>query len=487
MVIETQASRRRSRFIGLLAGPLLAWVIAAQFRPEGLPLAGTYVAAIASWMAVWWATEAINVAATAFLPLIAFPILGVEPIEDVSSAYAHPIIYLFLGGFIMAIAIEKSGLHMRSAIRIFLLAGVNSRAIVGSFMVAAAFISMWISNTSTTMMMLPVALSVSSVVKHSMPGLGEDELRNFEVSTLLGLAYGATIGGVSTLVGTPPNAFLAGFMESSYGLEIDFARWMIIGVPLSLVMLPMGWFVLVRMMYPTGFKASEDTVVHLQKMSAGLGQIKTAEVRVGLLFLVLVFGWLMRKPIVELTGAVQITDAAVAMVVALAAFIVPSGERGQALINWDDTRRLPWGVLVLFGGGLALASAMTESELTLWLGGQLAPVGEVHIALLVFCACILVIFLTELTSNLATTATFLPVVAALALQIDANPLVLLAPVTLASSFAFMLPVATPPNAIVFGSGRVGISTMMRAGVALNLIGVAILTLVALLLVPRVFG
>ena len=263
-----------SRLIGLVVGPLLAWLIALNFRPEGLPISGTYVAAIATWMAIWWATEAINVAATAFLPLIAFPILGVAPISDVSSAYAHPIIYLFLGGFIMAIAIEKSGLHMRSAIRIFLLAGVNSRAIVGSFMVAAAFISMWISNTSTTMMMLPIVLSVVSVVGKSMPSLSQDELRNFELSTLLGLAYGATIGGVSTLVGTPPNAFLAGFMESSYGQEIDFARWMIIGVPLSFIMLPTCWFVLVKIMYPTKFNATKGTVAHLRKMNVELGQIK---------------------------------------------------------------------------------------------------------------------------------------------------------------------------------------------------------------------
>lgn len=475
------------RRAGLVVGPALAAVVFLFFRPEGLPVTGTYVAAIATWMAIWWATETVNVAVTAFLPLILFPLFGVGPISEVSTSYSHPIVYLFLGGFVMAIAIEKSGLHMRSALKIFLMAGINSKAIVGGFMIAAAAISMWISNTSTTMMMLPIAMSVVHVVRQTMTGLSAAELRNFELSIYLGLAYGATIGGVSTLVGTPPNAFLSGFMETAYNIEIDFARWMIIGVPMALVMLPICWLVLVRFMFPVSFVATDDTLQHLKNEAAALGPVRQAESRVAMLFVLLVAGWLLRKPIANFTGAAEITDAAIAMMAAFAAFMIPSGEKGKALIDWDDMKRLPWGVLVLFGGGLALAKGMSDTDLTLWLGQQLSPLGAVHVALLVVGACVLVIFLTELTSNLATAATFLPVMAALAIEIDINPLVLLAPVTLASSFAFMLPVATPPNAIIFSSGRVSIADMMRAGFVLNLIGVVVVTVISLTLVPLVFS
>ena len=486
MVNSKSLNPKWYRRFGFFSGPLVATIIFFFFRPDGLPMEASCVAAIASWMAIWWATEAVHVAVTAFLPMILFPITGVGPISEVSKSYAHPIIYLFLGGFVMALAIEKSGLHLRAALRIFRLAGVNARGIVAGFMIAAAVISMWISNTSTTIMMLPIAMSVVFVVRDSISDVDEKEMRNFELAIFLGLAYGATIGGVSTLVGTPPNAFLSGFMESTYNTEIDFARWMIIGVPLAIIMLPICWFVLVRILFPIDFTASERTLRHLEAKDRELGSVRKAEVRVGLLFLLLVSGWLFRKPLIALTGAQQLTDTGIAMIAAVAAFIIPSGDKDEGLMTWEDTKKLPWGILVLFGGGLALASGMASSELTSWLGKQLSPLGQIHVALLIVAACALVIFLTELTSNLATTATFLPIMAALALETGNDPLVFLAPVTLASSFAFMLPVATPPNAIVFSSGKVSIPEMMRAGFVLNIIGVIVLTLVAVFLVPIVF-
>ena len=474
------------RRVGFVLGPLAAILIFFLFRPAELPLLASCVAAIATWMAIWWATEAVHVAVTAFLPLILFPLCGVGRLSEISASYAHPIIYLFFGGFVMAIAIEKSGLHLRAALRIFRFFGVNARAIVAGFMVAAASISMWISNTSTTIMMLPIAMSVVFVVRESMTDISEREMRNFELAIFLGLAYGATIGGVSTLVGTPPNAFLSGFMQDSYNTEIDFARWMIIGVPLTVIMLPVCWFVLVRILFPISFTASERTLRHLEAKDRELGAVRKAEIRVGLLFILLVVGWLLRKPITAETGAAELTDAGIAMTAAVVAFIIPSGEKGEGLITWEDTKKLPWGILVLFGGGLALANGMTSSELTLWLGEQLAPLGAIHVAVLIIAACGLVIFLTELTSNLATTATFLPVMAALAVESGNDPLVFLVPVTLASSFAFMLPVATPPNAIIFSSGKVSIREMMRAGFVLNIIGIFMLTIFAIFLVPRVF-
>ncbi len=475
------------KIVGFVAGPTLAAVIFVIFRPEGLPVHGTYVAAIAAWMAIWWATEATNVAVTAFLPLVVFPLFGVATMKETAISYAHPIVYLFMGGFIMALAIEKSGLHHRAALRIFQIAGVNARAIVGGFMVAAALISMWVSNTSTTLMMLPIAMSVVYVVRETMDDLSAKELSDFEISIFLGLAYGATMGGVATLVGTPPNAFMAGFMQSTYDMEVDFARWMIIGIPLTAVMLPLIWFVLVRVLYPVNFIASDRTTAHLEAKRKELGPLSAAEFRTGFLFLALVAGWVLRKPLVAWTGAAELSDAAVAMMAGIVAFLIPSGKKGETLVTWEDTKRLPWGVLILFGGGLALAGGMTSSELTLWLGQRLAPLGTIHIAFLIVAACALVIFLTELTSNLATTATFLPVMAALAVETGNNPLIFVIPVTLAASFAFMLPVATPPNAIVFSSGRVSIPKMMRAGFVLNLAGIIVLTFVALTLVPIVFG
>jgi len=327
-----------SKTVRTIMGPLLAALVFIFFRPEGLPIYATYVAAIATWMAIWWATEATNVAVTAFLPLILFPLFGISTMQ-----------------FIMALAIEKSGLHQRAALRIFQVVGVNAKAIVGGFMIAAALLSMWISNTSTALMMLPIATSVVYVVRENMDELAEKEIGDFEISIFLGLAYGATMGGIATLVGTPPNAFMAGFMQTTYGVEVDFARWMIIGVPLTVVMLPIIWIVLVKILYPVNFMASERTTAHLNAKRNELGKPSVAEKRTGILFLLLVAGWMLRKPLAELTGAAEISDSAIAMMAGMLAFLIPSGKNGEALLTWDDTKRLPWGVLILFGGGHFMA------------------------------------------------------------------------------------------------------------------------------------
>lgn len=481
---ETPALYQR---IGLLAGPLFAALIGIFFAPEGMPREAVLVAAIGSWMAIWWATEAIPVAITAFLPLIALPILGVAPIREISAPYAHPIIYLFFGGFVVALAIERCGLHRRIALGIFRLVGTDARALVGGFMIAAAVVSMWISNTSTTLMLLPIAVSVVTVIGETMPELEVKQRSHFGTALLLGLAYGATLGGLSTLVGTPPNAFMAGFMSDNYGVEIDFARWMLVGVPVSIILLPIAWFSLTHIIFPVKFKASQEAAKHIASMHSGLGGMSKAEWRTGALFVFLVLGWMFRGQFSDIPLIGEISDTGVAMIAAVAAFLIPSGDRGKSLMDWEDMTRLPWGVLILFGGGLALASAVSSSGLALWLGQQLSPLGAVNLALLVVAAAALVIFLTELTSNLATTATFLPVIAAIAVETGQDPLVFVIPITLAASCAFMLPVATPPNAIVFSSGLVSIPKMARAGLALNIIAVAVLSVIALTLAPMVFG
>ena len=480
------ASRAGYQRIGFVLGPVVAVSIAIFFRPESLPPEATFVAAVGALMAIWWATEAIPVAVTAFMPMVLLPILGVGSVSENAAPYAHPIIYLFFGGFVMALAIERCGLHRRIALSVFTVVGTNARSLVGGFMVAAALLSMWISNTSTTLMLLPIAISVVKVIGESMPGLDDRDRSHFNFALLLGLAYGATLGGVATLVGTPPNAFMAGFMIETYDMEIDFARWMLVGIPVTLVMLPLAWMLLTRVIYRVDFTASEDVMEHIAEARVKLGPMTGDEKRTGLLFLFLVAGWLLRKPIGNLPFLGDITDTTIAMAAAIAAFLIPSERRGEALMRWSDLSKLPWGVLILFGGGLALAAAISSSGLALWIGQQLAPLGVLSLTLLVVAATAMVIFLTELTSNLATTATFLPVIAAIAVETGQDPLMFVIPVTLAASCAFMLPVATPPNAIVFSSGQVSIPEMIRAGILLNILSVAFLSFLALTLAPAIF-
>ena len=473
--------------IGLVLGPLAAVLMATTFAPEGLPREATLVAAIGVLMAIWWATEAIPVAITAFLPLVALPILDVAPLRDMATPYANPIIYLFFGGFVIALAIERCGLHRRIALSVFALSGADARGLVAGFMIAAAFVSMWISNTSTTLMLLPIAVSVVTVIAETMPTLSLRQRNNFGISLLLGLAYGATLGGMATLVGTPPNAFMAGFMADNYGVEIDFCALDAGG--------PAGHAGAAA----AGLAADDPDHVpdRLQGFArnAALHQVHAHEPgrheqgrganRRPVPFF-LVAGWLGRGWLEGLPFVGELSDTGVAMIAAMAAFLIPSGKKGEALMTWDTMSRLPWGVLILFGGGLALAAAVSSSGLALWLGQQLSGIGTVNAVLLVVAATALVIFLTELTSNLATTATFLPVIAAIGVETGQDPLIYVIPVTLAASCAFMLPVATPPNAVVFSSGLVAIPTMARVGLVLNIIAVAVLSVVALVIAPAVF-
>ena len=480
--------RKTYQSLGLIAGPLAAILLGLFFAPDDLEPAGRMTAAMAAWMAIWWASEAVPFAVTALLPLIFFPILGINNIKATSAPYANPMIYLFMGGFIVARAIEHWDLHRRMALNIFTLVGTHARALVGGIMMAAALISMWISNTATSLMLLPIATSIVAVVMNSVDGLSETQKRNFGITMVLGLAYGATIGGVATLVGTPPNAFLASFLDETMGIEIGFGQWMLVGVPVSLTLLPLGWLVLTRFAYPVDFTASEKTQVHLRDLKAELGPITPPQKRVAMIFIALALAWALRKPITGLTGLSGLSDTGIAIFAAILTFVIPSGDHSQrSLLTWEQAAKLPWGILVLFGGGLSLAASVSSSGLAVWLGNSLSGLGAVHFALLVIAATALVIFLTELTSNLATIATFLPVMAALAVALDQDVLLLAVPVALAASCAFMLPIATPPNAIAFSSNMVTIPNMARAGFLLNLIAIALLFVVAITLVPLVFG
>jgi len=453
--------------------------------PAGLELAPWRVAAVAILMATWWLTEAVPISATALLPLVLFPMFGVAPIDDVAAPYADPLVFLFLGGFLIALAIERWNLHRRIALTVLSGVGAREDMQIGGFMLATAAISMWVSNTATAVMMLPVALSI---VPRSPDGALEPGNERFAVALLLGVAYGASIGGIGTLIGTPPNALLAAFMNQNYGIEIAQFQWMLLGVPVSAVMLVITWLMLTRLLLPVRRTELPGARAAIRGQLADMGPASRAEKRVAVVFGLTALLWVTRPLLNRLVPELQLSDTTIALAGALLLFLIPNGiERGRFLLTWQQAERLPWGVLLLFGGGLSLASAVSGSGLAAWIGAQLEGLQGVPPIVLVLTVCVLIIFLTELTSNLATSATFLPVVAALAATLDAPPLLLTIPTVLAASFAFMLPVATPPNAIVFGSGYLTVPQMARAGIWLNLVGIAVIIVMLYLLMTPVFG
>ncbi|MCH7822906.1 MAG: SLC13/DASS family transporter [Proteobacteria bacterium] len=453
--------------------------------PAELSAAGWTTAAIGVLMATWWATEAVPIAVTALLPLVVFPLLGIASIQDTAAPYSNKVIYLFLGGFIVAFAMQRWDLHRRIALNVLQVAGGNGRSLVGGFMLTSAIISMWVMNTSTTMMLLPIAVSIIAVIHKSVDGLDQKARDDFQYSLLLGVAYGATIGGMATLVGTAPNAMFAAFMQENYGTEIDFASWMMVGLPLSAAMLPLAWLALTRWVFKVQFDTSGEGRAELRRMRDELGHIKVPEIRVAIIFGIMALAWISRPLLSQIPGLAALDDSGIAMAGAIAIFLIPSGDKKDPLLlRWHDAERLPWSVLILFGGGLTLAGAVSRTGLAEWIGSSLQMLGTFPLAILVIVAATLIIFLTELTSNIATTATFLPVVGAIAIESGIDPIVLAVPVTFAASCAFMLPVATPPNAIVFGSGMLTIPKMARAGLVLNVIGIFLVSIAALTLAPR---
>jgi sodium-dependent dicarboxylate transporter 2/3/5 len=453
--------------------------------PEGLALAPWRVAAVAMLLAIFWLSEAAPISVTALLPIVLFPTLGVSTIEAAAAPYANPIVFLFLGGFIIALAIERWNLHRRIALTVLSKVGAREDLQIGGFMIATAALSMWVSNTATAALMLPVALSV---VPRLADGSVDPAKRGFAVALLLAVAYGASIGGVATLIGTPPNALLAGFMSETYGVQIGFAQWMLLGLPLSLVMLLLCWLMLTRWLFPVAQQELPGARAAIREELRKMGPASIAEKRVAVVFGLTALLWITRPVLSSQFPALQLSDTTIAVVGALSLFFIPNGIRkNEFILTWEYAERLPWGVLLLFGGGLSLAAGVAGSGLAEWIGSELSGLQGWPVFLLVLTVTVLIIFLTELTSNIATSATFLPVVAALAVSLGQNPLLLAIPAVLAASCAFMLPVATPPNAIVFGSGHLTIPQMVRAGIWLNLIGVVVILAAVYLLTNVVFG
>ena len=469
--------------IGLLLGPIVFLAALALPPPAGMNVDGWRTAAMGMLMATWWVTEAIPIPVTALLPLVLLPVLGVLPIGEAAAPFANPVIFLFLGGFMIAIALEQCGLHRRMALAIMRVVGSRPPNLIAGFMASTAFLSMWVSNTATVVMMLPMALSVIELVDQNA---GDDSDPNFAVALLLGLAYSASIGGMGTLIGTPPNALLAGFMAESYQVQIGFARWMIFGVPLVVLSLPLCWLLLTRVLHPVRLApiAGSDDIIR-RELSA-LGPLSPDEMIVGTITALTAASWIFR-PVLE-PYVPGINDTTIAIAGALLLFLVPVDWRGgRFALAWKQAERLPWGVLLLFGGGLSLANAIQQTGLATWIGGSMEALGGWPILLVATAITAVIVFLTELTSNTATAATFLPVVAAVAVGVGADPLLLAVPTALAASCAFMMPVATPPNAIVYGSERLTIPQMARAGLLLNLLFIALIVGAMFVLGPAVFG
>ena len=483
--------------IGLVLSPALALAILAFGRLEpGNPLV-TRMAAVAVLMAGWWITEAIPIPATALLPVALFPLLGIMRGLDVAGVYFNHVIFLFIGGFLLALAMQKWDLHRRIALWIILLLGTGRKRLMLGFMAATWFLSMWISNTATTMMMVPMALAIIIRVKKSME---DREGSRYAAGLLIGVAYAASIGGIATLIGTPPNLSFVRILKIVFpeAPEISFASWFFFAFPLSLLFLLIAWAVLVRMFAPRARDRRERPELFREQYRK-LGRLGYEEAMLLGLFSLLVLLWMFRSDIVvgsfTLPGWTRIMpspeaidDGTVAIAVALLLFILPSRtEPAARLLDWRTARELQWGIVLLFGGGFALATGFKESGLSEWLGGRLGGLAGLPPVAIVLSVCGGMTFLTELTSNTATTEMILPVLGSLGVATNLDPLLLMIPATLSASCAFMLPVGTPPNAIVFGSGEVRISDMVRSGIVLNLIGIVLITLGVFLLGAWVLG
>lgn len=470
--------------IGLFLGPFMFIVILLFFHPEGLSESANAVLASAVWVAIWWITEALPIAVTALLPIILFPLSGGLSLKETTASYGHKYIFLFIGGFILAIAIEKWKLHKRIALTIIKLVGTNMVNIILGFMVATAFLSMWISNTATAVMILPVGMAIVAQLKDN-PLTIKDENAIFGKALMLAIAYSASIGGMATLIGTPPNLVLAGVVQETYGVEITFSQWFSFGFPIAILLLLICWIYLTRFAFKFKQKAFPGGRAEINKQLKALGKVSYDEKTVLIVFVLTAFAWITRSFLIK-RFIPAIDDTIIAITFAIVLFILPSKNKTHRILSWDDAVKLPWGILLLFGGGMALALGFESSGLALWLGEQLSTLQTLSLLLLLLILISSVNFLTEITSNLATTAMILPVLAPLSTILGVHPYFLMVGATVAASCAFMLPVATPPNAIVFGSGYLKIQDMVKKGVWMNIISIILLTLIVYYFLPVIW-
>jgi len=476
--------------VGLVLGPLL--FVAIVFLPSGVPPQVQRMMAVAALMATWWVSEAIPLAATSLLPLALFPLLGLGSAQESATPYANHLVYLFLGGFMLAQTMQRWNLHRRVALTIVRRVGTSPSRIVLGFMCAAGFISMWVSNTATAAMMMPIGVAVIQQAVESVEAEGSSiDTRaghfHFGAALMLGIAYGASIGGVATIIGTPPNVFLAGTMSAIHGIEISFVRWLGFGIPFVLLFLPLTWLWLTKFVFPLEMDSLPGGASRIETELDELGAMTTPEKRVAVVFGITAFAWTFRPLWTAWipTGSL-VTDSTIAMMATVVLFLTPAGN-GERLLNWKWASRLPWDVLLLFGGGFSLAAGFERNGLSAWVGDQLHIFAQLPLPLFIVLVVVLIVTLTEFASNTASTAMSVPILAATATSMGLSPLVLAIPATVAASCAFMLPAATPPNAIVFGTGYFTVPQMVKAGIGVNLIGVILISLLTLLLARPLFG
>ena len=469
-------------WLSLLSGPFLLAYCLISTPPAGMSEPAWHMAGLALLMATWWMTEVIPIPVTALLPIVLAPLLGVASVNEATAPYAHPTIYLFLGGFMLGMAMQRWDLHKRIALHIMLLTGTEARWQIAGFMLATAFLSMWVSNTATSVMMLPIGLSVAGMMQTTHPNPQHGE---FTKALLLAIAYSASIGGLATLIGTPPNALFAAFMQETYAIDVSFAHWMALGLPISMVMLVGTWFWLTKF----GFSLSTDTNPAARQLLTEelhrLGPLSKGEKTIGVIFIATATAWITR-PLIS-TMIPGLTDAGIAITAAISLFLIPINHSERIyVLSWQKAAELPWGVLILFGGGLSLAAMIKSTGLASWIAGSLHVLEGMPLILIVLLVVAVIVFLTELTSNTATAAGFLPLLGALAISLGVDPILIAAPAAIAASCAFMMPVATPPNAVIFGSGKLTIADMMKAGFALNIFGTLVVSFLGYFLLLLLF-
>ena len=470
--------------IGLFLGPIVFFIVKIFCNPVDLSEQGLSILASTLWVAIWWVTEAVPIYVTALIPIILFPLSGGLELKQTTAAYGHKFVFLFVGGFILAIAIEKWRLHKRIALNIIRHVGTKKSNIILGFMIATAFLSMWISNTATAVMILPVGLAIISQLKDN-PKTIQNENLVFGKTLMLAIAYSASIGGMATLIGTPPNLVLAGVIKTSYNIEINFLQWMSFGLPISILLLFICWKYLTSFAYKFDNQNFDSGFNEINNQLKSLGKISYEEKSVMIVFIGTALAWITQSFIIK-KYIPEIDDTIIAIIAAVILFILPNKEGSHKLLSWDDAVKLPWGILLLFGGGMALAKGFDTSGLAIWIGSQMSFFNTIPLLALLCLLVAMVNFLTEITSNLATTAMLLPVLVALAETIGVNPYYLLVGATVAASCAFMLPVATPPNAVVFGSKILKIDDMIKKGFWMNLISIFILTAAVYWLLPIIW-
>lgn len=474
--------------IGLFLGPILFILVRLVIEVEGLSDEANAILASTLWIATWWITEAIPIAVTSLLPIILFPLSGGLSISETSSSFGHRYIFLYLGGFILALAIEKWNLHRRIALKIISLIGTNVRKIILGFMVATSFLSMWISNTATAVMMLPIGIAI---VKQMSNLKSTDKKENiiFGKSLMLSIAFSASIGGIATLIGTPPNLVFAGILQEIYNVEISFLKWFIFGLPISILLIIISWLYLTRIAFNFKQKEFKEGELEIKNELNNLGKISYEEKVVLSVFILTGMAWISRSFLLNIFIP-SLDDTIIALICGVSLFLLKTKNKNgfkERIMNWEDAVKLPWGVLLLFGGGLAIAEGFQSSGLANWIADNLTKLNGFSLIIILMVVIAAVNFLTEITSNLATIAMLLPILAPTAIILDVHPFILMVAATLSASCAFMLPVATPPNAVVFGSNYLKISDMVRVGILMNLISIIIILIMVYYILPIVWN